>query len=253
MDLIRSKTSVPGEAPVVFRRRLLEMLQESLDCCNSTIVTGRAGTGKTTLVADFARHCGRQVAWYKVDAPDADLWVFLNYFVESLARACPGFCGENLTHILRGADKVNLSTLAEAFVDALQRQDSPLLVVIDDLHLIYDAEWVVPFLHRLLPLLPEQVHLLILGRSLPPAPLWRLRSKQRLCVIDEQLLTFTTEESAKLFAYYGLTAQQANSALAQTRGRAAALHTMALRNANLIEEVAGHRKSNAWLHPATQG
>ena len=241
MDLLRSKTSIPSEAPLVYRRRLLEVLQESLDCCNSTVMTGRAGTGKTMLGADFARYCGRRVAWYKVDAPDADLRIFLNYFVKSLTQACPGFSGDALIEMLQvsqPSSRINLSTLAEAFVDALQKQDQLLLIVLDDLHLIYDADWVVPFLHRLLPLLPAEVHLLILARSLPPAPLWRLRSKQRLCVIEEQLLAFTPEETAKLFACYGVIAQQANLAWAQTRGRAAALHTVALRFAERVKEVA---------------
>jgi LuxR family transcriptional regulator, maltose regulon positive regulatory protein len=238
MDLIRSKTSVPNESPLVPRRRLLEMLQESLNCCNSTIITGRAGTGKTILAADFARYCGRRVAWYKVDAPDADLWIFLDYFMKSLVRTRPEFGGEALMRAIWASPRVNLSTLAEAFVDALQQQNDPLLIVIDDLHLIYDADWVVPFIHRMLPLLPVEVHLLILGRSLPPAPLWRLRSKQRLCVIDEPLLAFSTDEAIKLFANYGLSAQQAAVALVQTRGRAAALHTVALQNTDVAHVVA---------------
>lgn len=238
MDLIRSKTSIPSESPLVPRRRLLEILQSSLDCCNSTIITGRAGTGKTILAADFARYCGRRVAWYKVDAPDADLWIFLDYFVKSLVRTRPEFGGEALMRAIWASPRVNLSTLAETFVDALQQQNDPLLIVIDDLHLIYDADWVVPFLHRMLPLLPAEVHLLILGRSLPPAPLWRLRSKQRLCVIDEPLLAFSSEEAVKLFANYGLSSQQAAIALAQTRGRATALHTAALRSADFAQVVA---------------
>jgi LuxR family maltose regulon positive regulatory protein len=241
MNLLRSKTSIPGEVPLINRRRLLEMLQESLECCSSTVLTGRAGTGKTILGAEFARRCGRRVAWYKVDAPDADLWAFLNYFVKSLAQACPMFGDDALmqmVHALQSSAKNNLSTLAEAFVDALQKQDQPLMIVIDDLHLIYDADWVVPFLHRLLPLLPAEVHLLILARSLPPAPLWRLRSKQRLCVLEEQLLAFTADEAVRLFAAYGLGAQQAKLALAQTRGRAAALHAAALRAAQVMKEVA---------------
>jgi LuxR family maltose regulon positive regulatory protein len=217
------------------------MLQESLNCCNSTVVMGRAGTGKTMLGSDFARYCGRRVAWYKVDAPDADLWFFLNFFVKSLMRACPGFSGDALLQMLqtlRRSPMINLSTLAEAFVDSLQKLDQPLLIVIDDLHLIYDADWVVPFLHRLLPLLPAEVHLLIMARSLPPAPLWRLRSKQRLYVIEEQLLAFTPYEAAKLFASYGLNAQQAYLALAQTRGRAIVLHTAALQHAKMMKEAA---------------
>lgn len=238
MDLIRSKTSIPNNAPRVSRRRLLEMLEDSLNCCSSTIITGRAGTGKTMLAGDFARYCGRRVAWYKVDAPDADLRVFLSYFAASLARARPGFGGEALLQTIRSSSRITLSTLAEVFVDALQQHDDPLLFVIDDLHLIYDADWVVPFLHRLLPLLPAEVHLLILGRSLPPAPLWRLRSKQKLCVIDEQLLAFTSEEAAKLFGSYGFGVKQSSLAWTQTRGRAEALHATALQAVDLVQEVA---------------
>lgn len=240
MNLIHSKTAIPNELPKVSRGRLLEMLQESMNCCNSTIITGRAGTGKTFLAADFARRCKQSVAWYKIDAPDTELPIFLNYFVESLARARPGFGGEALRHSIRSNAEMNLSTLAEAFVDALQKQDDPLLIVIDDLHLIYDAKWVVPFFHRLLPLLPIEVHLLILGRSLPPAPLWRLRSKQRLCVVDEQALAFTYDEAAKLFAGYGLSVQQADIALAlaHTRGRVVSLCSAISQMTNVMGKVA---------------
>jgi ATP/maltotriose-dependent transcriptional regulator MalT len=68
------------------------------------------------------------------------------------------------------------------------------VLVIDDLHLIYDADWIVPFFHRLLLLLPAKTHMLILGRSLPPEPIWRLRSKQRLFVITEQMLALVIME-----------------------------------------------------------
>jgi hypothetical protein len=55
-----------------------------------------------------------------------------------------------------------------------------LVLVIDDLYLIYDADWIVSFFHRLLLLLPAKTHMLILGQGLPPEPIWRLHSKQRL-------------------------------------------------------------------------
>src|SRR5262249_18286881 len=81
----------------------------------------------------------------------------------------------------------NIAELAEAFIYDLERQAEPLVLVIDDLHLIYDADWVIPFFHRLLPLLPAETHMLILGRGLLPAPMSRLRSKQQLFVITEQM------------------------------------------------------------------
>jgi ATP/maltotriose-dependent transcriptional regulator MalT len=71
--------------------------------------------------------------------------------------------------------------------------------------------------------------MLILERGLPLAPMWRLRSKQRLCMITEQMLAFTPTEAEELFFGYGLSAEEARLALKQTGGRAAAMHAMAIR------------------------
>jgi ATP/maltotriose-dependent transcriptional regulator MalT len=88
---------------------------------------------------------------------------------------------------------------------------------------LYDAEWIVPFFGRLLPLLPVEAHMILIGRTLPPAPLWRMRSKQTLRVIDESAMAFTLAEAEELFDSYGLPAKPAAQALAETWGRAAAL------------------------------
>jgi ATP/maltotriose-dependent transcriptional regulator MalT len=117
-----------------------------------------------------------------------------------------------------------------------------LLIVVDDLHLIYDAEWVVPFFRRLLPLLPADAHMLITGRSLPPAPLWRMRSKQMLCVIEEQTLSFTQREAMKLFESYGLTRSQSDIAWRQTHGRALILDAKARSLAEAQEEIINEQR-----------
>jgi len=99
----------------------------------------------------------------------------------------------------------------------------PLLIVIEDLHLVYDAPWIVSFFRTLLPLLPTDVHVVIASRSLPPAPLWRMRSKQNLTVIDEPDLAFTRQEAIQLFELHGLSPDQAAIALDHTDGSAQAL------------------------------
>jgi ATP/maltotriose-dependent transcriptional regulator MalT len=71
--------------------------------------------------------------------------------------------------------------------------------------------------------------MLILGRGLPPEPIWRLRSKQRLFVLTEQMLAFTQTEAEELFFEYGLRAEEARLALRQTGGRAAAVSAVAFR------------------------
>lgn len=227
MELVREKTTTPADLLPVARRRLLDRLAEHLPYYGATVITGRAGTGKTLLATAFARTCGRRVAWYKVDALDADLHLFLHYLVASIALPCPGFGRRTLTPLLRLADAEDWPALAEAFAYCLQNQSGTLLLVIDDLHLLYDAPWLTPFLQRLLALLSEETHLLVVARSLPPAPLWRLRSKQKLRVIDELALSFTAPETEELFARHGRSLEEAEAAWRRTRGRAAALDSLA--------------------------
>jgi LuxR family maltose regulon positive regulatory protein len=225
MGLILDKIMPPVELPRVSRRRLLDALHDSMACCTSTVVYGRTGTGKTMLAADFARQSERRVAWYKVDAPEVDRQTFLQYLVAAVRNQHPGF-GRKTLALLSSSDAMpDAALLAESFVYEMTmlEADEPLLVVIDDLHLLYDAEWIVPFFGRLLPLLPVEAHMILIGRTLPPAPLWRMRSKQTLRVIDEPAMTFTLAEAESLFESYGLPAKHAAQALAETWGRAAAL------------------------------
>lgn len=235
-QLILEKIAPPAELPRVSRARLLATLDESLAACNSTIVHGRTGTGKTMLAVDFARRCGRPVAWYKLDAPDSDLSVFFRYLTASVAAARPGFGSNLLGRVGERVGAGDVPLLVEYFVYELLESAEPLLVVIDDLHLVYDAEWMVPFFRRWLPLLPREVHVCLLGRSLPPTPLWRMRSKQTLCVVDEEALAFTPDEARQLFASYGLAPERAGEAHASTRGRAATLDAQA-RAAAAFEEA----------------
>src|SRR5947207_13364 len=86
MLLIREKITLPFQQPGLSRPRLLDVLKCSLETCTTTVISGRAGTGKTTLAIDFARASGRLVAWYKVDASDVDQHVFLRYLVSSIAQ-----------------------------------------------------------------------------------------------------------------------------------------------------------------------
>jgi LuxR family transcriptional regulator, maltose regulon positive regulatory protein len=226
MELIQEKIVPPVEFPRVSRRRLLRLLAENLTCYGATVLSGRAGTGKTLLATDFARRCGRRVAWYKVEAPDTDPRSFLKYLAASVAVQYPGFDKAIPELAAWPTDLANLPGLANAFAYPLEQCES-LLLVLDDLHLVYDSEWVVSFLSRLLTFASPERHLLLLARSLPPAPLWRLRSKQTLDVIEEAALAFTPAEAEELFTSYGRNAREAGQAWEQTHGRAAALAALA--------------------------
>ena len=103
MQIILDKITLPSEQPRISRTRLLNMLHGSLANCTSTIINGRAGTGKTRLAADFARRSGRRVAWYKVDASDIEPSVFFKYLVESIRQWRPVFGQETLVQMVEAA------------------------------------------------------------------------------------------------------------------------------------------------------
>src|SRR6266498_4787779 len=225
LELITDKIAPPVRSPRVSRSRLLRTLERSMAAGTSTIISGRAGTGKTSVALDFARKCRRGVAWYKIDAPDADPHIFFHYLIGSIQECRLGFGRKLLMALLEMGTIDLIDRLADAFVYELVEGETAgaLLIVIEDLHLVSDSDWLVPFFTRLLPLLPSEVLVLITSRSLPPAPLWRMRSKQSLVVIDESALAFSRAEAIALFESYGLSQEQASIALDHTHGRAAAL------------------------------
>ena len=227
-ELVIEKISRPLIDPRIARPRLLEILTQSLSACAASVISGRAGTGKTALAVDFSLKCGRPTSWYKVDSPESELRVFFHYLVASIQKQRPGFGKQTLNKSGAAITPAEGPSLAEAFVYELaEREGDPLLIVIEDLHLICDSEWLVPFFRRLLPLLPSDVHMLITSRTMVPAPLWRMRSKQMLVVVDEETLAFSRTEAGELFKSYGLNNEQASIALDHTRGRAAALASFA--------------------------
>jgi LuxR family transcriptional regulator, maltose regulon positive regulatory protein len=241
-SLIDEKISMPVLTNSGSRARLRALLDKSVKSCNSTIISGRAGTGKTALVLDFAKNSGLPVAWYKVDAPEAEIASFFQYLVGSIQRERPHFGSKVLVPLTKTADHDQNAGLVEAFLYELVEDESdPLLIVIEDLHLVFDSEWLVPFLRRMLPLLPAEVHMIITSRTVPPAPLWRMRSKQTLSVIDEATLAYTRHEAIELFESYGLTSEQASVALDDTHGRASALIRIAT---SLVQQESSLRVSS---------
>ena len=171
----------------------------------------------------------------------------MQYLVAAVRAQHPGFGRKTLALLSVTHAPEEAALLAESFVYEMTMLEATesLLLVMDDLHLVYDAAWFVPFFHRLLPLLPAEAHVLLLGRTLPPAPLWRLRSKQTLRVIDEAALLFTQAEVAELLTSYGLYAEASAGILEITRGRAAALDAAA-------REVGARRRDGARAHTSNE-
>ncbi|HEX8248885.1 MAG TPA: AAA family ATPase [Pyrinomonadaceae bacterium] len=223
IHLFAEKFRVPELSKHISRPRLSELLTKFSEQIGATMITGRAGTGKTTLAADFAQNYD-SVAWFRVESSDINWNVFARYFAESF----------NQTNLKAetGAEssaEIEVSPFLENLFSRLAECDikKPVLIVLDDVHHIFDAVWFAEFFNSLLHLLNENTHLVLLARSSPAFPLWRLRSKQVLGVVDEDLLLFNWTEAKKFLAGYCLAGKTEQEIFKKSFGRIGKLKSLA--------------------------
>jgi ATP/maltotriose-dependent transcriptional regulator MalT len=223
VKILDEKISLPLTKAEVERQRLFLHLEKSLTQFSSTLVTGRVGTGKTALALEFAKQKSYAVAWYKIETTDCDWKVFLGYLTQSLRQFQAG------SEIQAQPDETENLSVTESLATrfAAIETEKPLLIVLDDLHSIYDCDWFGEFFNALISLPTQNVRVLMLARTAPSFPLWRLRSKHVLDVMDEKLLAFTVPETIELFRNYKLSENAARVAHKRAYGRIAKLREIA--------------------------
>jgi LuxR family transcriptional regulator, maltose regulon positive regulatory protein len=225
LHLFAEKLRVPPTEGAISRERLDELLERSCAQFGATLISGRAGTGKTIVAAGFATRY-RNVAWLSIESADSDWEVFSHYLNAALIKTNV-FGATADVSIFERAGESPREEVSHFVTDLFSQGDTvagaPLLIVLDNIQHLFDASWFNDFFTQLLHSLPPHIHLLMLCRSKPPLPLWRLRSKQRLNVIDEKLLTFSPEEAERLFEGYGIARDVARSIHSTSYGRAAKL------------------------------
>lgn len=219
-SVIDGQLEPPDVGPIVERPRLIDLLERSGSQFGATLLSGRAGTGKTALAADYAS-AYENVSWYSVKSADSNWKVFSSYFFASL-------CGRSVRRprslVLRPDESVDEAAAAEFLRYCFARLERtmkgrPELIVIDDIHHLFDTAWFASFFDQVIRSLVPGVHLLMTCRSKPPTPLWRMRSKQMLNVIDEGMLDFSLGEALSLCKLRKLPLQAGTEAHRLSAGR----------------------------------
>src|SRR6266850_1184457 len=225
---LRTKLLPPRPAPEILARpRLIEHLQANLTL-PMTLVTANAGSGKTTLIADFLRKQERPYVWYQLDHTDADPAVFLGYLAYGIQQRVAGF-GQTTFAFLQQAQELAQQPERAADVllnEILEGVEQQMILVLDDYHHLGAETPVHAVLDRLIAYLPDVIHVIIISRDIPPLALARLRSQDSLAMIDRTDLLFTDEETQELFRkVFGLalTTEQLREYGARTHGWITAL------------------------------
>src|SRR5580700_10196771 len=213
----------PGFVP---RQRLMQALGEGL-ARGRVLVCAPAGSGKTALLAHWARGGGRAVAWLALDGGDNDPARFWRYAVAALDRARPGLAGR-----VGPLPPGPAEGLVTALINELAADPGPdeVLLVLDDYHLV-DSGPVHQSVAFLLENLPPGLRVVVSGRADPPLLLARLRARGQLAELRAADLRFTPEEAAELLgetAGPGLPGAAAEALVARTEGGAAGLRLAGL-------------------------
>ncbi|MEO7910297.1 MAG: hypothetical protein ABIV47_11670, partial [Roseiflexaceae bacterium] len=216
--LLTTKLHLPRpRGTLVPRPRLLARLEAGTQLA-LTLIAAPAGFGKTTLLSAWLRQelsienaklrtgvsapdsqCSMlnaqfNVAWLTLDAADNDPSTFLRYLIAALRRAAPSV-GALALALMGEAQPPQLATLLTTLINDLAEASQPVLLALDDYHVI-TAPAVHEALIFLLEHLPPTLHLVIGSREDPPLPLARLRARGQIAELRAADLRFTPAEAA---------------------------------------------------------
>jgi LuxR family maltose regulon positive regulatory protein len=222
MVLLATKLAPPRVgAALVVRERLLVQLDGAL-AHRLTLLSAAAGWGKTTLLATWlaSRTEGRgertelltaslspqssalntRAAWLSLDALDNDLTRFWVGIIAAL-RTCVPALGALALAMLHAPEPPPLSAILTALLNDLASvaQGAPLVLILDDYHLIDDQathEALTFFLEHL----PDQLHVVLASRVDPDLPLARWRVQGALLELRAADLRFSAAEASTFFS-----------------------------------------------------
>jgi len=162
-----------------------------------TAVIAPAGFGKTTLVVDWLNKQDMPTAWYSLDETDNLPARFFSYLVAAIQSVEPDFA-TNLALSLNEANPPETQNIIPVIINELTLIKKPLLIVLDDFHIISNGR-LVAAVENIVNHLPAGVHLLLTSRDEPPLPLHRWRVRGQLNEIRATDLRFTQAEASQFF------------------------------------------------------
>ena len=191
---VPSRHRVPGLPHSLVRRARLEAQLGDAERRQITLVSGLPGAGKTTLVASWLRTVDHPAAWVGLDHRDNEPGRLARSVVGALAAVAAVPDGPTRRR------RSDAAVLDEAFRSLAA---GPWVLVLDDVHELRSPEALAALRH-LLDRSPPNLSLVLCARADPPVALGRLRLDGRLGEIRNADLEFSVDETAELFAAYGI-------------------------------------------------
>ena len=197
-SMLRVKCRRPARPThYVERSRLIELLDQAARA-PLTVVAAPAGSGKTTLVADWLSTWPSRAVWLSLDEGDRGGVAFWSSVVGALAEELPG-AGTGAFELARRRAPLP-EVVGELLDDLADVPAEPTVLVIDDLHLVDDDEALAASLGLFIDHIPSWLHVVLLSRREPHLALDRMRGRGLLGEIRFTELSFSNEEACELLA-----------------------------------------------------
>jgi LuxR family maltose regulon positive regulatory protein len=229
--IVATKLHVPQlPAGRASRPSLVAELRESSGT-RLVLVSAPAGAGKTTVLASWRADPAEQrpFAWLALDNRDNDPVRFWGYVLAALRTVAPGL-GAGVDDALRSAGEDLTELALPLLVNALASLTEPIVLVLDDYHVISNAD-VHQSAEFLIDHLPRTVQVAVAGRIDPPLALARLRANAELLEVRAADLRLSADEAAALLngsLRLDLTPGQVRVLQERTEGWAAGLQLVGL-------------------------
>jgi LuxR family maltose regulon positive regulatory protein len=235
---VESKLAPPHSTQSLLARARLSSLLHLGLVKRLISVTAPAGYGKTTALAQFSTRFEAQggvTAWLSLDAADNDPLRFVRYVAAALHQADASLGRHTLAQFGAGT-MASLDAVLASLLDDLTGCTRPLLLVLDDFHLIHSDE-LQRKLEWLCTYLPPGVCLAIASRTRLPLSVSQLRLRDELLELDAAHFSLGLDETAEFIARVSGTAldrQQIETLHHLTEGWIAGLQlaSLALRETN---------------------
>jgi len=199
-----AKIRPPRTRIITSRPRLLDPLHGAARKGHVALIVAPGGTGKTTLLADWARHTAHPVAWYAVDRVDRDPHRLADGLCAAVAEVLPDAAGPARAALASGAQEAAAIGL---LLGAIEGQSFAL--VIDDFHHLDDAPDCLALWDHLLRFRPPELALIVLSRTVPALGFTALAAFDQLTGLGAADLRFDADEARALLDVHGLDARHA--------------------------------------------
>ena len=197
MSMILQKTKLfppVNRYRLVDRLRLMERLDDILlPDCKLAIISGPAGSGKTTLINQWlASKQDLPAAWVSLDERDNQPALIFRYLVTGLQSILPGIGSEALA--LLQLPGVDLEEFVISLTNDLAGTSIQFVLVLDDFHTITNPA-ILRAMDLLLEAQPAWMHMILLTREDPVLAVARRRARGQLVELRQHDLKFSLPEA----------------------------------------------------------